>query len=558
MQSDAIGLWRILETDTFHDEPQTCGGTIPNSNVENLKLGGYRQYLEDHYGSLRERVLELVDERYHRRGEVPPRNQWRYLGVRDPSSREDFIGVWTMVYDEGLDIQVGNTRYFGYFKYSHVDSQDCPMVMDGSQADSNGHVACYKTKASEIGLGWATKKVYKNGKTNHMYGCFYAEKIKKDNMHSYVLDESATVNIGKANPSSGLWERKAYSQFTDLSPFRFLQLHKGVSFRSLHHTRMSNDPTASNRMVTRFMQKGEVLCVNRHIVEGETNYHACKVAYNGTDYYKELSLPSHWSWGDAFQGDNDNIQPFSQGQCGSCYAMASIYVFAKRFEILLRKLYPQHRWDDLPRPSVQDIVECSPFGQGCFGGFPFLVGKHLCEQGVLSESESSYKMYHESSTPTCSVKSGIPGGKWYASSYGYVGGCYECTNEFEIMKEVYHHGPVAVAIDAPQTLFDYNNGIYDDTPTNHGSTCDLPHSGLNGWEYTNHAIAIVGWGEEEVRGQLTKYWICRNTWGNSWGVEGFFKIKRGVNQCGVESQAVFIDPDLTRGIPEQLIRERAR
>lgn len=146
------------------------------------------------------------------------------------------------------------------------------------------------------------------------------------------------------------------------------------------------------------------------------------------------------------------------GQCGSCYAMASIYVFAKRFEILLRKLYPQHRWDDLPRPSVQDIVECSPFGQGCFGGFPFLVGKHLCEQGVLSESESSYKMYHESSTPTCSVKSGIPGGRWYASSYGYVGGCYECTNEFEIMKEVYHHGPVAVAIDAPQTLFDYNNG----------------------------------------------------------------------------------------------------
>lgn len=94
MQSDAIGLWRILETDTFHDEPQTCGGTIPNSNVENLKLGAYKQYLEDHYGSLRERVLELVDERYHRRGDVPPRNQWRYLGIRDPSSREDFIGVW--------------------------------------------------------------------------------------------------------------------------------------------------------------------------------------------------------------------------------------------------------------------------------------------------------------------------------------------------------------------------------------------------------------------------------------------------------------------------------
>lgn len=197
----------------------------------------------------------------------------------------------------------------------------------GSQADSNGHVACYKTKASEIGLGWATKKVYKNGKTNHMYGCFYAEKIKKDNMHSYVLDESATVNIGKANPR---YASPSCYMYVLAVPAYGRERHTLSSQTYLHSdfyscTRvypseaftipacLMIDPTASNRMVTRFMQKGEVLCVNRHIVEGGTNYHACKVAYNGTDYYKELSLPSHWSWGDAFQGDNDNIQPFSQG-----------------------------------------------------------------------------------------------------------------------------------------------------------------------------------------------------------------------------------------------------
>lgn len=44
------------------------------------------------------------------------------------------------MYDEGLDIQVGNTHYFGYFKYSHVDRQDCPMVMDGKNRLLIGHI----------------------------------------------------------------------------------------------------------------------------------------------------------------------------------------------------------------------------------------------------------------------------------------------------------------------------------------------------------------------------------------------------------------------------------
>lgn len=545
LTSDAIGLWRILQTDTLHEEPQTCGSTVPNTNTANLKLGDYRKYLESRYGDLKESIIELVDERYHRRSEIPPRNHWLYLGVRSPQSHDDFVGIWTMVYDEGVSIDIGPTRYFGYFKYYQVESSECPMVMDGSQTDSYGNAKCYKTEPYEIRLGWVTKKIYKDGKPKNMYGCFYAEKIKKDALHSYVLDESATAPISKANSgSSGLWQRKSYSQFSDLSPFRFMQLHKGVSYRSLHHSHGSHAKDSLNEMVTRFMQ-----------TEGERRYHACKTTSGEDDYFRELALPKNWSWGDSFEGDEDTIQPFSQGQCGSCYAMASVYAFSKRVGILLKKMYPHKSWENLPRPSVQDIVECSPFGQGCFGGFPFLVGKHLSELGGLDESESPYNMYLESEVATCSTKYSADQNRWFASAYGYVGGCYECTNEFEIMKEIYNHGPVVAAIDAPQSLFNYHRGIYDDESSTHGSTCDLPLSGLNGWEYTNHAIAIVGWGEEEIDGKINKFWICRNTWGNNWGEGGFFKLKRGVNQCSIESHAVYIDPDLTRGIPEKLIRD---
>ncbi|CDR96184.1 preprocathepsin c precursor, putative [Babesia bigemina] len=542
--SDVLGIWRILETETFHDEPQTCGGSLPNRNLDNLKLGDYRRYLQARYGGLRETVVELVDERHYRRSELPPRNQWRYLGVRDPASGHGFIGQWTLVYDEGLDIDIGPSRYFGFFKYVKIDNNDCPMVLEGSQEDSHGNVQCYRTTASEIGIGWATRKVFKNGKPAFTYGCFYAEKVKDDKRHSYVLDESSNAVLRNEKHSINKWVKRDYAEFRDLSPFRFLQLHKGTYFKSIHHSHLSEYRTSDTHFANRFMQKG---------AHGK---YACKAVADAADYYGEMELPRHWSWGDSFSGETDIIQPFSQGQCGSCYAMASIYVLARRFDILLRKLYPETNWEHTARPSVRDIVECSPFNQGCFGGFPFLVGKHLTELGVLSESDSPYTMKLEGGTSSCHVKQDSPDDRWFAASYGYIGGCYECTSELEIMKEVYHHGPVAVAIDAPQSLFNYYNGVYDDEPANHGSNCDLPLSSLNGWEYTNHAIIIVGWGEEDVEGVLTKFWVCRNTWGNDWGIGGFFKMKRGVNLCGVESQAVYIDPDLTRGIAARLVKSQ--
>jgi len=55
----------------------------------------------------------------------------------------------------------------------------------------------------------------------------------------------------------------------------------------------------------------------------------------------------------------------------------------------------------------------------------------------------------------------------------------------------------------------------------------------------DHAIKIMGWGQDDG----IDYWLCANTWGNSWGMGGMFKIRRGRNECGIENR-------ITGGLPK--------
>lgn len=50
-----------------------------------------------------------------------------------------------------------------------------------------------------------------------------------------------------------------------------------------------------------------------------------------------------------------------------------------------------------------------------------------------------------------------------------------------------------------------------------------------------HAIKIIGWG---VTSTNVAYWIVANSWNVQWGMNGFFQILRGVNECGIEQGVV--------------------
>ena len=55
-----------------------------------------------------------------------------------------------------------------------------------------------------------------------------------------------------------------------------------------------------------------------------------------------------------------------------------------------------------------------------------------------------------------------------------------------------------------------------------------------------HAIRIVGWGEESG----VKFWWIANSWGTKWGINGYFRMIRGINDCKIEENVVCGLPDL--------------
>jgi hypothetical protein len=73
-------------------------------------------------------------------------------------------------------------------------------------------------------------------------------------------------------------------------------------------------------------------------------------------------------------------------------------------------------------------------------------------------------------------------------------------------------------------FWDYAGGIYIKSPA--------------ATEEGGHFVNIVGWGSSGG----VNYWICKNSWGTDWGVDGYFFIRRGTNESRIEEQAYWLTP----------------
>jgi Papain family cysteine protease len=101
-------------------------------------------------------------------------------------------------------------------------------------------------------------------------------------------------------------------------------------------------------------------------------------------------------------------------------------------------------------------------------------------------------------------------------------------SEKNIRVEIYKFGPVSTCMAIYDDFMSWNgDGVYQYNGT--------------GKPLGGHAVVIVGWGTSSDN---IPYWIVANSWGTKWGDNGYFKIKRGTNECEIESNVVVALPDV--------------
>lgn len=260
-----------------------------------------------------------------------------------------------------------------------------------------------------------------------------------------------------------------------------------------------------------------------------------------TMYHEVGDTPQSYDSRDAFSLCKSISHIQDQSACGSCWANASAAVMSDRICIHSDGQKKQ------TVVSTADLMSCCHLcGNGCNGGTMYQSFLFWDYHGIVTggdyEDNTTCKPYpfpkceHHSEgqyepcpkkeyrTPACVRKCQKDYSVEYKDDKSH-GTAYKISRkEEQIRAEIIKNGPVVAGFTVFEDFVAYKSGVYKHT---------------TGKALGGHAVRIIGFGEEEdSTGNKIPYWLIANSWNETWGDKGLFKMIRGQDDCGIEAEIV--------------------
>ncbi|KJE95476.1 cathepsin C [Capsaspora owczarzaki ATCC 30864] len=410
------------------------------------------------------------------------------------------VADWTMIYDEGISVRMMDGAkftqlFFAFFPYTVDPISGNVTSFCNETVLSTYHDAPYGS--GQLPLGWGCFKGYKASYFTEQEAAntvspvtTYAPKPQAASPdaifhadHEYIARLNAAQNLWTAGPNPALVGR----------PMREVQAMAG---RKLKTSVEAHLPPAKLRT-------------------------AAKASADAFAAY-----PAELNWRNV--SGIDYVGPMrDQLSCGSCYAFSGTEMLQARIRVKSQNKLT-------PLLSPQRVVSCSAYSQGCDGGFEYLVSKFGQDYGFVDESCFPYQSGLIPEVP-CSAGCALPR-LYTVDDFNYVGGYYGNCSELGMIDHLVNYGPLSVSFLVLDSFMTYRSGVY---------TCDTTPGtvGFNPFETVSHAVLLIGYGVDPTTN--TKYWRVANSWGrHSTDYGGDFLIRRGTDECAIESAASWATPSL--------------